>query len=256
MRVKLTHCLAVLIACGLAGCNDPPQRSFQGWVEADFVFVAPDEAGRLETLGVREGESVIAGQPLFSVDEDLVSAELRQSQAALTNAEIAFERAERLLKSNSGTQAAFDNSQAALREATARVDTVKTRLARRKIVSPVYGAVQKIYFRPGEVVPAGRPVVSLLAPANIKIRFFVPEPLLPKVTTGDRIAVECDGCTEPIGASVKFISGSAEYTPPVIYSLDERAKLVFMVEAMPDQPAALRVGQPLSVKLVKQEAAR
>ncbi len=256
MRVKLARCLAAIITCGLAGCNDPPQRSFQGWVEADFVFVAPDEAGRLETVGVREGDSVIAGQPLFSVDDDLVSAELRQSQATLTNAEIAFERAERLLKTNSGTQAAYDNAQASLREATARVDTVRTRLARRKVVSPVYGAVQKIYFRPGEVVPAGRPVVSLLAPANVKIRFFVPEPLLTQVTTKDRIAVECDGCTEPIGAKVKFISGSAEYTPPVIYSLDERAKLVFLVEAIPDQPETLRVGQPVSVKLLKQEAVR
>ena len=43
----------------------------QGWVEADFVFVGPDEAGRVETLAVREGDTVAAGAPLFAVDADL-----------------------------------------------------------------------------------------------------------------------------------------------------------------------------------------
>jgi HlyD family secretion protein len=108
--------------------------------------------------------------------------------------------------------------------------------------------VQQIYYRPGEMVPAGRPVVSLLPPGNIKVRFFVAETALAKVALGDTVQVACDGCP-PIAARVTFIARAAEYTPPVIYSLEERNKLVFMIEARTDTPGALRVGQPVSVAL-------
>jgi HlyD family secretion protein len=133
--------------------------------------------------------------------------------------------------------------------AEARRGAAETKLARRKLFSPVSGAVQRIYYRPGEMVPAGRPVVSILPPGNIKVRFFVGEAALPKVALGDAIEVTCDGCREGIAAKVSFIARSAEYTPPVIYSLEERNKLVFMVEARTETPDGLRVGQPVSVAL-------
>jgi len=74
------------------------------------------------------------------------------------------------------------------------------------------------------MVPAGRPVLSILPPGNIKLRFFVPQALLPRIAPGDAVEVTCDGCS-PLTARVSFISRSAEYTPPVIYSLEERNKL-------------------------------
>ena len=104
-------------------------------------------------------------------------------------------------------------------------------------------------LRPGEVVGAGRPVLALLPPGNMKLRFFVPEALLPRVSTGLRVTISCDGCTKRYSARISFISREAEFTPPVIYSLEERAKLVFRVEARPDEPEALRVGQPVTVDL-------
>lgn len=230
-----------------AACTNSAGTAFQGWVEANLIFVAPDETGRVETLPVREGDVVTAGQQLFTVDEDLQQADLRQNQATFTNAQVAFERAGKLLKTGSGTQMAFDNAEAALREAQARLDTSQIRLARRKVASPATGTVEQIYYRPGEMVPAGRPVLSMLPPANLKVRFFVPETLLPKLSYGQLVEVHCDSCPNPSGAAISFISRSAEYTPPVIYSLDERSKLVFLIEALPSRPETLRVGQPLSV---------
>jgi HlyD family secretion protein len=135
-----------------------------------------------------------------------------------------------------------------LAAALARQTASATKLARRKLVSPVSGAVQQVYYRPGEMVPAGRPVLSILPPGNIKLRFFVAQALLPKIALGDSVEVTCDGCT-PLTARVSFIARSAEYTPPVIYSLEERNKLVFMVEARPEKPDGLRVGQPVQVAL-------
>jgi HlyD family secretion protein len=135
-----------------------------------------------------------------------------------------------------------------LAAAQARQNAAETKLARRKLSSPVSGSVQQVYYRPGEMVPAGRPVVSLLPPGNLKVRFFVAQAMLPKIALGDAVTVTCDGCT-PTPAKVSFISRSAEYTPPVIYSLEERNKLVFMIEARPDAPQGLRVGQPVNVAL-------
>ncbi len=126
---------------------------------------------------------------------------------------------------------------------------MQTRLARRTVFSAVGGTVQQIYFRPGEMVPAGRPVLSLLPPGNIKVRFYVPEAVLPRVSYGDEVDVACDGCAHGLTARVSFIAKQSEFTPPVIYSLEERAKLVFLIEALPDKPAELRVGQPVDVTL-------
>jgi HlyD family secretion protein len=90
----------------------------------------------------------------------------------------------------------------------------------------------------------------LLPPGNIKVRFYVPESVLPGIAYGDLIRVTCDGCVSDLTARVSFIARQSEFTPPVIYSLEERAKLVFLIEALPEKPGELRVGQPVGVTLL------
>ena len=99
------------------------------------------------------------------------------------------------------------------------------------------------------MVPAQRPVLSIMPPGNMKLRFFVPEAELPKLAIGDEVKVTCDNCAADLTAKIYFIATSAEYTPPVIYSLDERNKLVYLIQARPSRPDSLRVGQPISVFL-------
>jgi len=98
-------------------------------------------------------------------------------------------------------------------------------------------------------VPAGSPVVTLLPPGNIKARFFVSETRLGTLQTGQAVTLRCDGCGEPIAATISFIAREAEYTAPIIYSKENRASLVFMIEARPDPAAAQRLhpGQPIEV---------
>jgi HlyD family secretion protein len=241
--------LVIALAAILAGCGNSTDNVFQGWVEADLIFVSPDENGRVETLSVREGDAVTQGAPLFTIDPDLQQADVALAQASVTNARHAYERAQALLKTAAGTQRALDDAEAALRTAEARLNSAQTRLTRRKVFSPVTGSVQQIYYRPGEMVPAGRPVVALLPPGNIKVRFFVPEAELPKISLGENVTIKCDGCRTDVAARVTFISRSSEFTPPVIYSQEERSKLVFMIEARTDTPETLRVGQPVTVTL-------
>jgi HlyD family secretion protein len=246
--------VALMAALLLAACSKEPENEFQGWIEADLIFVSPDEQGRVETMMVREGDRVEKDTPLFTLDSDLQRADLAVAEAALLNTKQAFDRAQQLLKTASGTQRDFDIAQAAFRQADAQLGAARTRLNRRKLASPVAGVIQQIYFRPGETVPASRPIMAVLPPGNIKVRFFIPERLLARIAIGDEVRVTCDGCARNITAPVTFISRNAEFTPPVIYSLEERAKLVYLVEARPAQTEMLRVGQPVSVEVKLREA--
>ena len=164
-------------------------------------------------------------------------AAVAENEAAVINARQTFDRARELLKKNVGSQKAFDDAEAALRSAEARLNSAKTRLERRRVNSPATGTIQEVYFRAGEMVQAGRPIVSLLPPDNVRVRFFVPQATLPTIHIGDSIAVRCDGCASDLVARVSFISAQAEFTPPVIYSQEERARLVFRIEATPERPA-------------------
>ena len=307
--------LALIVALALAACGNANDGRLQGWIEADFVFVGPDEAGRVESLAVREGDTVAAGAALFAIDGELQQADVRTASAQVAEARARLARLETsqqrkeevavlqaqekraesavalstadldrqqqlaakgiaataqldIAKANSSRDkaaleevrrqitvaqmASRDEDIAAAREslaaAQARRTASETKLARRQVAAPATGTVQQVYYRPGEMVPAGRPVVSLLPPGNIKVRFFIAEASLPKIGLGDAVQVTCDGCA-PIAARVSFIARAAEYTPPVIYSLEERSKLVFMVEARSETPGNLRVGQPVSVTL-------
>jgi HlyD family secretion protein len=248
-RTALRILAALALAAVLAGCNEFRDPGYQGWVEADMIFVSPDESGRVTKLNVREGDEVKPGMPLYSVDDDLQQADLNQNNATLANAQQTYDRALSLSKTGSGTIANLDAAVSALRVAEARVNTSQTRLARRIGYAPVSGTVQQIYFREGETVPAQRPVLSIMPPGNMKIRFYVPEIDLPKLAIGDEVRVTCDNCSADLTAKIYFLATSAEYTPPVIYSLDERNKLVYLVQARPSRPDALRVGQPISVYL-------
>jgi HlyD family secretion protein len=243
-----------LIGLALAGCGKSNDRTLQGWVEAELVFVSPDEQGRVETLKKREGDSVQKGDLLFGVDEDLQQADVTVKQVAVTNAQQQFDRAKELLKTAAGTQKTYEDAEAALRQAKANLEWSQTRLTRRRAVAPAAGVIQQVYFRPGETVPPGRPVMSMLPPGNLKLRFFAPERVVQDVKYGATVNVSCDGCEPGLTAKVTFIASSAEYTPPVIYSLDERAKLVFLIEARPEHPEKFRVGQPVTVTLSDEAA--
>jgi len=291
--------------------------SFHGWVEADLLFIGADEAGRLTSLAVSEGETVKAGAPLFQLQNDIQDAELHQARAALTEArarlaqteaarqrpeqiavlraqearaqaaleqsEPELERTRKLVERNIAAQARLDQAKAAferdkaqlnevrrlievaglkarpediqaaqgvMRQAEARLASAETRLAQRNVTAPAAGIVQEIYFRSGEIVSPGRPVLSLLPPGNLKLRFFVPQSELPRIAPGDQVTVHCDGCAaNGIAAEVTFLARQAEFTPPVIFSSEERAKLVFKVEAVPRRPELLRVGQPVAITM-------
>jgi HlyD family secretion protein len=213
-----------------------------------------------------------------------VRAQLAQSQAAARQSEADLVRAQKLvadkflppqqldqaLAKRDGDRARVHEleAQVAIANLPARSDMIAAaqaeakaagdalaqaqwRLDQKTQTAPVAGLVNDTLYRPGEWVAAGAPVVSLLPPSNVKIRFYVPEATLATIKQGAAVAARCDGCGNSIPARISFIAPQAEYTPPVIYSRENRAKLVFLVEARPDTPnPALHPGLPVEVSLV------
>src|SRR5262249_33024461 len=137
-RYRSLAALALVLASTLvlAGCNEQRDPGFQGWVEADMIFVSPDESGRVTKLNVREGDEVKSGEQLYAVDDDLQQADLNQNNATLANAKQSYDRAASLSKTGAGTQANLDAAVSALRVAEAHVNTSQTRLARRNGYAP------------------------------------------------------------------------------------------------------------------------
>ena len=133
----------------------------------------------------------------------------------------------------------------------AAVEQAIWKLHQKDIASPRDGLVFDTLYREGEWVAAGNPVVQVLPPENLEVRFFVPETLVGKLKVGQGVNVHCDGCSSEVPATITFISTQCEYTPPVIYSNENRSKLVFMVIAKPpvEIAPALHPGQPLEVTL-------
>jgi HlyD family secretion protein len=144
----------------------------------------------------------------------------------------------------------IDAAEAAVEAATATLAQAEWWLAERSAKAPAAATVTDTLYRTGEYVTAGAPIVELLPPDNVKLRFFVPQPLLGGLQIGDPVTFECDGCPADLGARISFIAPEAEYTPPVIYSRESREKLVFLVEAEagPGAPR-LHPGQPVDVRL-------
>jgi len=136
--------------------------------------------------------------------------------------------------------------------ARAALDQAAWRLGQKTVAATREGRVYDTLYRAGEWVPAGAPVVRMLPPGNLKLRFFVPQEIVGGLAAGRPVVVRCDGCGDDIAATLSYVSNQAEFTPPIIFSNERRSKLVFMVEAKPDSAAdakRLNPGQPVSVAL-------
>jgi HlyD family secretion protein len=191
----------------------------------------------------RSQELVNAG---FQSPATLDQARAAQEQAQAAGAEVAAQlKVARLAARPDQIEAA----RAAVALAQSALDQANWQTARKSVVAPADGVVQQRLYLPGEFVPAGYPVLSILPPGHIKVRFFVAESDLPRFKPGVRVKLNCDHCQADMAATVGFVSTQPEYTPPVIYNRDNRRKLVWLVEARPTlaDAAKLSPGQPVDV---------
>jgi HlyD family secretion protein len=241
---------ASLMILFVPSCRHPPNNRFQGYVEGEFVYVASPLAGTLELLRVQRGQQVKAGDSLFGLDETMEKAARDQAKAQLVLSEAEYARQEKLLRTGPAAQQDFDRARSTRDQDRHRLTQAEWNLEQKKQTAPQSGLVYDTLFRQGEWVAAGKPVVVLLPPQNIKVRAFVPETRVGSIHYGNTVRVTVDGVSAPFIGKVSYISPRAEYTPPVIYSKESRDKLVFMIESVFDPAASanLHPGQPVDVE--------
>ncbi len=307
-------CAVPLVSALFDSCN-PTMPLATGYVEGEYVLIAPVSAAQILALPVATGDRVSEGQPLVLLERRDAEIALAQAEAALSRSESqlanlrqgkrpeeiqvieaalasaraqageARRNADRLIglagrgiatetqRDDAATSAEMAEArvaeieanlavarlparageiaaaEAGLREATAARDHARWTLDQRELTAPATGTVTDIIRRPGEVASAGQPILSILPDGAVKLRLYLPEAALSRVLPGDLLDLRCDSCPPGMTAAVSYIADGPEFTPPVIYSVESRQKLVYLVEARPVGGTVLKPGQIVDVDL-------
>jgi len=308
-------CSIPLAAKLFAACAAPTPLAV-GYVEGEYVLLAPIEVAQVETVTLRRGDRVTPGLVVATLESADATIAVAQAEAALAQAkaqladlqvgkrpeEIAvlkaqvdmaraqaadakrkYDRAADLFKRGTGTQADYDTASATLETANAQVgqaeanlavgglparaETIKAadnqvkqaqaaleqarwRLSKRSLTAPSAGRINDVIRNPGDTAGPTAPVISMLPDGAVKLSVYIPETAFSSVKVGSQLTVRCDGCGPDLKARVSYVSPDPEFTPPVIYSLENRQKLVYLVEARPEGDAGvLQPGQIVDVEL-------
>jgi HlyD family secretion protein len=311
----------------IPGVGHAPPASWNGYVEADYVYAAAPSAGTIESIAVSEGQVVAEGEVLFTLESSqqtaqyeaalarakaaeaqvkaaeatlanlktgarpeelqVTQASLMQAEANLALAQQNFDRSQDLFEKGNVPKSQLDQAQASLDAANAAVTQLKAQLAvaqlparddqiaaataslaaaestaaaatadaantkamvdNRTVVAPEAGRVERLYYTSGEVAGAGAPVISIAGGETLKIKFYVNEGDRPGFALGQVVSVSCDGCATGLTATIDHFASDPQFTPPIIYSRDERNRLVFLTEAVMDEQDGILPGQPVSI---------
>jgi HlyD family secretion protein len=269
----------LLVLCLLSACKEKGPH-YNGYFDADFTYLSSDFAGRLSHLFVKRGEPVPKEKLLFKLEHTSENYGIQISQLSKKNlafqkqqlidqlhyAEINYRRTLKIKTQDAASQNDVD-------VATKDLDVLRAQLAainvqinssqidvanrqwqirRKKNTAPEAGIIFDTYFTEAEYVQAGQPIVSLITPKNIKVLFFVPEEALGTIKLNQTVQIESDANPHLAQGKISYIANVAQYTPPIIYSREQRQKLVFRVEARIDSPnlALIHLGQPVTIELV------
>lgn len=307
-------CSIPLISALFVTCAPPPPFA-TGYVEGEYVLLAPVSTAQIDTLVVARGDRVTAGQVLVEMERRDAEIAVAQSEAALARAEsqlanlhegkrpeeirvieasLASAEAQavearrnstrliRLAANGVASETQGDDAATAAEIAEARVAEIEANLAvarlparaqeiaaaeatlrgakadldrahwgldNRRLTAPADGVVADVIRNVGEIAGPSAPVMSLLPDGAVKLRLYVPEAFVAQVAIGSTLAVNCDNCPPGLTAIISYVSDAPEFTPPVIYSLQNRQKLVYLIEARPDAAWPLKPGQIVDVDL-------
>ncbi|MGE4326931.1 MAG: HlyD family secretion protein [Pseudodonghicola sp.] len=308
-------CSVPLVATLFGACAAPAPFA-TGYVEGEYLLIAPVATAQIEALPVKRGDRIAAGELLVEMEKRDAAIALAQAEATLAQAESKLadlklpkrdeeirvieaelasaraqaveaareaERQKNLYLRNTAPKSQADEAETALDVARAKVSEAEASLAvahlpsrpdviaaaeaavtearaareaaawqldKRRLTAPATGEVTEILRRKGEIAGPSAPVLSFLPDGGVLLRVYVPESDISSIHVGSRLSVNCDGCEPGMVARVSYVSDSPEFTPPVIYSLENRQKLVYLVEARPETGTpSIQPGQIVDVAL-------
>ncbi|MEC9343222.1 MAG: HlyD family efflux transporter periplasmic adaptor subunit [Pseudomonadota bacterium] len=315
-------CAIPLMASLFAACG-PGEPLAVGYVEGEYVLLAPLDIAEIKDIEVRKGDRLASGATVAVLESedariavgeaeaywhqaaaqldnlrkgkrpeeiDVIEASLRSAKAEAQEAARSLRRQQELSSQGFASRANYDAAEtrlalaeakvaeleaqlavarlparaaeiaaaeSAVRRAAASLEAARWRLARRVVTAPADGKVADVILRRGELAGPSSPVVSFLPDGATRLKLYVPQASLSAVDVGTGLAVRCDGCGEGLSATVSYVATEPEFTPPVIYSINNRQKLVYLVEARPNpDAAALKPGQIVDVVLARPDASR
>ena len=270
--------LLLLVICLLPACKQPPLR-FNGYIDADLTYLSSNYPGRLQDLAIHRGQSVKKNQFLFKLEQTPEGYALTKSKwsyqhllsqrkeilAQLDFAQSNYQRTSRIRKENAASQNDLEaakrdldvlkNQLAALdtQIKSNEVDTVdKTwQVDRKEGYAPDAGIIFDTFYTKDEYVQAGQPVLALITKPHIKVMFFVSEKDLSRIRLNQSLKIASDRNNDLAKGRINYISNIAQYTPPIIYSREDRSALVFRIEAQVDSPdlEKIHLGQPVTLEL-------
>ena len=211
-------------------------------IEADL---ASAEAQADEARRVRDRMVSLAERGAVNTatrDDAVTAADVAAARVAQVKADLAVARLP-------ARPQAIAEAEAAVAGARAARDRAKWNLDQRRLSLPVPVTVFDVIRTGGEIAGPAAPVLSVLGDDAVKLRLYIPETAFSQIAIGDALKVHCDGCGPDLTARVTYIADQAEFTPPVIYSLQNRQKLVYLVEARPAPGSGLKPGQIVDVAL-------
>lgn len=269
-----------LVSFFLIACNNE-KNTYSGYIDTDLVYLSSDFAGRLVNLPVIKGQLVKINQFLFRLeqtselyDESMgketqneLLAQRQQALASLNYAEINYKRIQVMKRSNSASQGDLDLAKRDLDQAKQKMTETDAkilsnqvdiknrqwRIRQKENSAPAEGIIFDTYYKPGEFVGPGSPVLSLITKEYIKVVFFVPETELSQIRINEKIKIMTAENANFAQGHIFYVSNIAEFTAPILYSQKERSRLVFRVEAKIDSPdlEKLHLGQPVTLDLSK-----
>ena len=213
-----------------------------GTAESREYQVSPALTGRVTAVAVAEGDTVRAGDELVALDKAALELQVRQAEQGVKAAKAAVTNAE---DDEDATKADVTAAKARVAQAEASVELAKLQLGFTSVTAPRDGVVVSLTTSEGQNAAPGRAVATLVDPADVFLRVFVPEPRIGEVTLGQSVALTTS--TGETTGRVSFIAAEAEFTPSTVQTEDQRARLVFEVRIAVDDPAAVRPGMSVDV---------
>ena len=260
----------LLVAC------DKKAGNYNGYVDNKLRYLSSNYSGILTQLNVHDGDAIKKGETLFTLEPypeqmniDELKANIASTQAVIQEYETKvqvekqkYARRQELQKEKFAHEEEVDEAKLSLDSAIADLTDAKSKLianqaqlaraewqiSKKTVVSRINGHVNETYYYESELVPAERPILSVIDPRDTTIYFFVPENEISTFKLGQKVSVTCDGC-KPFTAHVSYIAPTSEFTPPTIFSVETRAKMSFLLKARASDSITqeLHPGQPVSV---------
>ena len=207
----------------------------------ESVIIAPEIAGRIAELDVKEGEKVAAGTLIALLDQTVYQAQIAQIEASLALSKINYQRAIDLLQKNYGTAKSKDEAEEKLREDQASLTLAEAQLAKTRLAAPFDGVLGLRKVSIGQYLSPGDAIVNLEQIDPLKVDFRVPEAYFAIVQVGQTIALDIDALPG------KQFTGTVYAIDPL---LDQNGRAIVIRARIPNPDSRLKPGLFVRVSLI------